>query len=156
MTTYTHLWGPKKGHNNVPEDSLSSSQSIPCNNSKLLITYGNGFYFSHLHFKSIIEIRMGKHTKPFSLCSQPCKSACLYLIPACIHLNTKDSVHLLFIVYTEPLQGMFSFQYWARISLFPIWYVLQQTCLLKSCTMKSLSPFVKTYFTSSSQGFRRG
>lgn len=52
----------------------------------------------------------------------------------------------LFLVYTEALQGMFSFQCWPRISFLPVWYVLQQTCLLKSYAMKRLPLFIRTHF----------
>lgn len=70
---------------------------------------------------------MGKHTKTFSLCAWAGKSECLHLAPACIHPNPKNSVHLLFIVYTEALQGMFYFQCQARISSYLVCFTMDMS-----------------------------
>lgn len=121
---------------------------MPCNWWQWILVFT-------LALQTIIKIKMGKHTKPFRLCSWAGKSECLRLVPPCIHPNTENSVHLLFIVYTEALQGMSSFQCWARISFLPVWYALQWTCLLKSYNTKTLLLFIKTCLTSASQGFRR-
>lgn len=97
-----------------------------------------------------------KHTTLCSLHCQARRSECLHWLPACGHPDSEDSVHLLFIAYTEALQGMFCLQCWARIPFLPVWYVLQQTCHVKNYTMTRLPIFIKTRFTAESWGFRKG
>lgn len=143
----------KKGHSalTTTPDEVNPYTATVSN----FITHCTWLCVSHYHYKPISKIRMGKSAKPCSLRYQINRSECLHQLPACIHPDSEDSVRLLFIVYTEALEGMFCFQRWARLRFFLSGMFYSRHVMLKSYTMKRLLVFIRPHFTAASQGFRK-
>lgn len=105
---------------------------------------------SHYHYKPITKTRMGKSTKPCSLCTQINRSGCLHWLTPCIHPDSEDSVHLLFIVHWGFARNVL-FPALGKASFLPVWYVLQQTCHVKKLHYEETIRIYKLYQEGSMQ-----